>query len=255
MKHSMRLWTGLALCSALSLAPVSAQDDPSEAISWSFFEGAFVHDNFNSNGALTTDGEGLFARLQEGTGNGFGARGSITLPWTIGNIGTHIVSDYSKTSHDPAFGFEGNAIAAGIVDLDQEEFRLAVGFHHAVSEKTHLFLELGVVNSRVEFGGFQVVDTDGNPLSGDLGSISASKASFDAKAGFRRRIAKFEVTAWTRFHGAGSIADGPADTLEFESRFKVGAGALYHLSKAFQIGADYAFSTPGKLRLFGRITF
>ena len=96
---------------ALEVATSGTISNPSIAsdtkpLSYSYIEGAFVHDNFNSNGVVITDRAGMgntaddnFGQLGESTGNGGAARLSFALPFGGDSLGFHVVTDYFRTRH------------------------------------------------------------------------------------------------------------------------------------------------------------
>ncbi|MBO6504498.1 MAG: hypothetical protein JJ850_03840 [Kordiimonadaceae bacterium] len=257
------------ISAALMLAGISpvatAQDTAKKEISFSFIEGAFAHDNFNSNGLGINDRDGVgntaddnFGILGEATGNGGGARLSVELPFGSNAMGFHAVADYLQTGHDVGIAITdefGAPTASGVVALDQSEFRAAFGVHSKASKYFSLFGELGFTTNKVDLGTANLV-AGPNAISADLGPASGSRTALDARIGGRGILGKrTELLGYVRYSGNGKLETATDGTVGFTGKVIAGAGAYYHFSDRFQLGADYEFGTPGRFRAVARFTF
>ncbi|MFC4346420.1 hypothetical protein ACFO5Q_01000 [Kordiimonas lipolytica] len=262
MKSKKKVMIATAAC-ALWTGPAVAADEAT-IFSYSFFEGAFVHDDLRTGGLQITDRDGVgdttddnFGTLSGDTGNGASARLSFEL-FGDGDRGFHIVTDYIQTSHAPVLNLTSlqGWSASGVLDAKQKEWRAAIGYHTLVGQKVSLFAEVGVVNSKVDFGTAALV-LGGSTASADLGEASGSRTSVDAKLGVRAMVSeRFEVTGFARYHGNGDIgtSDG-GNRVDFSGKVRAGAGVLYRLNKRFAFGLDYEFGKPGRARLGARLSF
>lgn len=250
----------------VGLSPVAtAQDSEKKEISFSYIEGALAHDNFNSNGLGINDRDGVgntaddnFGTLGEGTGNGIGTRLSVALPFGSDTVGFHAVADYLQTGHDVGLAIVdefGGPAASGIVDLDQSEFRAAFGVHTKSSKHFSLFGELGFTSNKVSLGTANLV-VGANSVSTDLDAASGSRTALDARVGARGIVGnRTELLGYVRYNGNGKLETANDGTVGFTGKVIAGAGAYYHFSDKFQLGADYEFGTPGRLRVVARFTF
>jgi len=261
------LYPALAVTTAILTAnPIAADDTVDDtAISYSYIEGAFVNDNLNLNGAAITDRDGVgnmdddnFGTLFDHTGNGGSGRLSAKLPFGSDKLGFHFVSDYTQTSHKPGIDIV-NAVglqASGFVDASQKELRAAFGLHTMISDKVSLFAELGFVKNQVSLATASLTVEGAGTTEADLSAASSSRTALDGKFGLRAMVgSKVELMGYGRYHGNGEIIGGEDGALDFSSKFKAGAGAYYHVSKRFALGADYEFGKPGRVRLVGRLKF
>lgn len=251
------------LLAAAGVSPVMADDENSKnVLSYSYIEGAYLHDNFNANGVVVRDNTALdlnVGTIFDHAGGGGAARVSFTLPFKSKTVGFHIVSDYHQSSHSPLInitGAGGGAVAVGIVDTKQKELRLAIGLHTRFSERVSWFAEAGLVRNNTDLAEATGTFTGGAPVTTDLSFFSGSKTSFDAKVGLRAMATKHvELTGYGRFHGNGKIVSGDDGSIDFSGEVKAGTGVYYHFSNSFQLGGDYEFGRPGRLRLVARLSF
>lgn len=252
---------------ALAAGPATADEEKKQSkISYSFIEGAYVHDNFNANGLQITDRDfegditdDNFGTLFDDAGNGFGGRISVELPFGTESLGFHAVTDYAQTDHDVGIDIVkvGGFGANGRLDTTQKEWRLALGMNGMVSESVSLFAELGFVNNKVDFTNAALVLDTGETAVGELSAASGSRTALDVKAGFRAMVTrKLELTAFARYHGNGDL-DTSADGLrvDFSGKVKAGGGAFYHFSERLALGLDVEVGTPGRARLAARLSF
>ena len=256
----------VAVIAAPLLAPVAtAQDTIKKTINYSYIEGAFAHDNFNANRVGINDRDGIgntaddnFGTLGDATGNGGGGRLSVALPFGSQKVGFHTVADYLQTSHDAGIAIAdqfGTATASGLVNLNQKEFRAAVGLHSRASPHFSVFAELGFTNNKIDFGDASLV-TPGGPVSASFAGASGSRTAFDARLGMRAiAFSRLEVTGYARYHGNGKLQTAEDGTIGFGGKVVAGAGVYYHLTDRFQFGGDYEFGTPGRVRLVARVSF
>lgn len=259
----MKKTTAMILLAATGLSPAMAADENSKnALSYSFIEGAYLHDNFNANGVVVRDDTApdmSVGTISDHAGGGFAARVSYEFSAKSKVIGFHIVSDFYRSNHSPLInitGSGGGAIAAGIVDTSQKELRLAMGIHTRFSDRISWFAEAGLVRNKAILAQATGTFAGGGPISTDLSFFSGLKTSFDFKAGLRAMATKhIEVTGYGRYHGNGKIVSGDDGKVNFSGEVKAGAGAYYHFSDSFQMGGDYEFGRPGRLRLVARLSF
>lgn len=242
-----------------------AADDEKKQISYSYVEGAFSHDNFNANGVGINDRDGVgntaddnFGTLSDATGNGGGARFSVALPWRSGTLGFHAVADYLQTSHDAGLSIRdefGTPTAAGTVALDQKEFRAAFGLHSKSNPYFSLFAEAGITHNKIDFGTASLA-TPGGPVNASFAEASGSRTALDARIGARGIVlSRTELLGYVRYNGNGKLETADDGRIGFSGKVLAGAGAYYHISDSIQIGGDYEFGTPGRLRLVARFTF
>lgn len=259
----MKKTTAIIILATTGLNPVMAADENSKnALSYSFIEGAYLHDNFNANGVEVRDDTApdlSIGSISDHAGGGFAARVSYDFSPRSKTIGFHIVSDFYQSNHSPVIditGPGGAAIAVGIVDTSQKELRLAMGIHTRVSDSISWFAEAGLVRNKAILAQATGIFSGGGPITTDLSFFSGLKTSFDFKAGMRAMATKnIEVTGYGRYHGNGKIVSGDDGKVNFSSEVKAGAGAYYHFSDSFQLGGDYEFGRPGRLRLVARLSF
>ncbi len=247
------------------ISTCAAADDETKQISYSFVEGAFSHDNFNANGVGINDRDGVgntaddnFGTLSDATGNGGGARFSVALPWGSDGLGFHAVADYLQTSHDAGLTIRdefGNPAAAGVAALDQKEFRAAFGLHTKSNPHFSLFAEAGITHNKIDFGAASLA-TPGGPVSASLAEASGSRTALDGRVGVRGIVlSRTELLGYVRYNGNGKLVTANDGRIGFSGKVLAGAGAYYHISDNFQVGGDYEFGTPGRLRLVARFTF
>ncbi len=240
--------------------------DDKNKFSYTYIEGAYVHDNFNANGLTLTDRDGVgdttddnFGTFFDATGNGGAGRFSLALPFNSKNIGFHIVADYVQTRHYPGVDIINVAgiRASGTVSTTQKEWRAAVGLHTKLSDKFSFFAEMGVVNTSVDFANSVLTIDSGGTVNADLAAGNGSKMSFDGKAGVRAFVGnRFELLAYARYNGNGrykSSADG--QSIDFSGKVVGGAGALFHFTDHLAVGLDYEFAKPGRARAVARLSF
>lgn len=233
-------------------------------ISYSFIEGAYVHDNFNTNDVIISDRDGVgdttddnFGTLLDATGNGGAGRFSVAL-FSNDSIGIHVVGDYVKTSHDVGINIAGlnGPLASGTLATNQEELRYALGFHTRHTKDFSFFAELGVVNSKASFANADLTLGGGASVTANLSSASGSRNALDARVGVRKMVSEhFELTGYARLNGNGKIVSDDAGGVSFKSKIQGGAGGFYHFSKSIAAGADYEFGRPGRLRILARLSF
>ncbi len=264
MKITLAMMTS-ALVMSVAAPVATAQETAKKTISYSYVEGAFVHNNFNANGVGINDRDGIgntaddnFGTLGEATGNGGGARLSYTLPFGSEKAGFHAVLDYLQTGHDTGIAIVdqfGAPTAAGTVNLDQKEFRAALGIHSKANKHVSIFAELGITRNKVDFGDASLA-TPGGVINASFDGASGSRTALDARLGVRGIIfERTELLGYARYHGNGKLETADDGTIGFGGKVVAGAGVLYHLSDRFQIGGDYEFGTPGRARLLARFTF
>lgn len=252
-----------ALAAVTSLGPIAADEEKStNPLSYSYIEGGYLHDNFNANGVVIrnqTEDELNLGTISDHAGGGGAARLSVALPFKSRTIGFHIVSDYHQSSHSPLINIaavNGGAIAAGIVDTNQKEVRLAFGLHTRFSSKLSWFAEAGLVRNKANLAEATGTFTGGGPVTTDLSFFSGSRTSFDAKIGLRAMVGKHvEFMGYGRYHGNGKIVSDEDGTVGFSGEVKAGVGTYYHFSDRFQVGGDYEFGRPGRLRVIVRLSF
>lgn len=249
---------------AVMSGQVAANDK--NKFSYTYIEGAFVHDNFNANGLQLTDRDGVgdttddnFGTFFDATGNGGAGRFSFALPFKTKKVGFHIVADYVQTKHYPGVDIVNVAgtRASGTVSTTQKEWRAAFGLHTKLSDKFSLFAEMGVVNTSVDFANSVLTIDSGETVNADLAAGNGSKMSFDGKAGVRAFVGnRFELLAFARYHGNGkfdSSSDG--QTIDFSGKIVGGAGAFFHFTDHLAVGLDYEFGKPGRARAVARLSF
>lgn len=264
MKSTKNILAAATACAFVS-GPVFASDEE-KPFSYSYLEGAFVHDNFNANGLVLTDRDGVgntaddnFGTFGSATGRGGAARLSLALPIKGKNFGFHLVSDYLQTSHDigvSIVSLEGFT-AGGTVATDQKEWRMALGWHTTIGKRASLFAEIGAVRNTVNFSSVNLTISGGGTASADLAPLSGTKTSLDGKLGMRALVTdRLELTGYARYHGNGGVIAGEnGHAVDFEGKFKAGAGAFYHFGARFSLGLDYEFGTPGRARAVARVRF
>lgn len=252
-----RLLPALMVATALYSQAAAAKDE--SPFSYTFFEGAYVHDNFDAAGARISDGtsEENVGTLFGHAGYGGAARLSVKI---VGNEkwGFHVVSDYLSTDHKPAITIVNNTglSASGIVDARHSEFRVAGGVHFSLAEKVSLYAELGYVNNEAKLDQATVTLEDGEVTNADISPFSGSRGAFDGKLGLRALVGeKVELTGFVRYHGNGDILSGADGHVSFSSKVKGGLGAFYRFNKTFALGADYEIGKPGRLRMAVRVSF
>jgi len=258
----MKKTTATFALAMIGLSPVAAAEENNKPFSYSFVEGAYLHDNFNANGVVVRDGRVTdinLGTISDHAGGGGAARASFAFPSTSKTIGFHIVSDYHQSSHSPLINITdigGGPIAVGIVDTKQKELRLAIGLHTRSSARVSWFAEAGLVRSNANLAEATGTFADGGPVTTDLSFFSGSKTALDVKAGVRAMATKrLEMIGYGRWHGNGKIVSGDDGSIDFSGKFKAGTGAYYHFSDSFQLGGDYEFGRPGRLRLVARLSF
>lgn len=246
--------------------PVMAADDTAKkSVGYSFIEGAFAHDNFNANGVGINDRDGIgntaddnFGRLSDATGNGGGARASIKLPFGSNVVGFHFVTDYLQTAHDAGLAIAdefGVPTASGTVAVDQKEFRAAFGVHSTASRHLSFFAELGITSNKINLGTASLATPVGL-VSANLAGASGSRTAMDGRLGVRGiALTRTEFLAYARYHGNGKFVTAANGDIGFSDKIVAGAGVYYHLTDSVQLGGDYEFGTPGRLRIVARFTF
>lgn len=247
----------------IGFGPVAADEDNNKnVLSYSYVEGGYLHDNFNANGVVVRDNTVIGANVGtifDHAGGGGTGRVSFALPFKSKAIGFHIVSDYHQSSHSPLITISdaaGGAVAVGIADTKQKELRLAIGLHTRFSERVSWFAEAGLVRSKANLAEAIGTLTNGEAVTTDLSLFSGSKTSLDVKVGLRAMATKHvEMIGYGRWHGNGKIVSGDDGSVDFSGDIKAGAGAYYHFGDNFQVGGDYEFGRPGKLRLVARLSF
>lgn len=261
--------TRMTACAALMVgalysSPSTAED--TTAITYSFVEGAYVHDNFNANGLQITDRDGIgnvaddnFGTLFDDAGHGWGIRGSVALPFKTKAFGLHLAGDYVRTTHDVGIDIVNVAgvRASGLVDTTQSEWRAAIGAHGFVSDRFSLFAEFGIVQNKVNFSTASLQLETGAAANADLAMVDGQKTSFDAKAGIRALATRnLELTGFVRYHGNGDmVTSSDGQQVSFSGKVKAGAGLFYHVNRRLGVGVDYEFGKPGRARLAARISF
>lgn len=248
-----------ALMIATAMCGQTAMAKDESPFSYTYFEGAYVHDNFDADGAAISDGtsEENVGTLFGHAGYGGAARLSVEV---AGNEkwGFHIVSDYLSTDHNPAITIVNNTglRASGIVDARHSEFRIAGGLNFLLSKKISLYTELGYVNNEAELDQAAVTLEDGVATNADISPFSGSQGAFDGRFGLRALIGqKVELTGFVRYHGNGELIGGDDGHVSFASKVKGGLGAFYRFNKTFSVGADYEIGAPGRLRMVARVSF
>lgn len=265
-KTTATLSTALAMTTAMTMigfGSVAADDDNKKGpLSYSYIEGAYLHDNFNANGVVVRDdrlAEINLGTISDHSGGGGAVRVSFALPSKSKTIGFHIVSDYHQSSHSPLISITdggGGPIAVGVVDTRQKELRLAVGMHTRSSDSVSWFAEVGLVRNKANLAEATGTFVGGGPVTTDLSFFSGSKTALDVKAGVRAMATKrLEMIGYGRWHGNGKVVSGDDGSLDFSGKFKAGTGAYYHFNDSFQLGGDYEFGRPGRLRLVARLSF
>jgi len=248
----------------MAMAGPAVAADEDTVFSYSFLEGAFVHDDLRTGGRQITDRDGVgdtsddnFGTLSGSTGNGASARLSFEL-FGNGDHAFHVVTDYLQTSHEPVLSVTSlqGWSASGVLDAKQKEWRAAIGYHTLVGKKVSLYGEVGLVNNKVDFGSAALV-IGGSTATADLGEASGSKTSLDGRLGVRALVSeRFEVSAFARYHGNSKIVSSDdGNSVDFSGKVKAGAGVTYHLNKQFAFGLDYEFAKPGRARLAARLSF
>lgn len=262
----IKTMTLVALAATAGVGAVAADENPhKKEVSYSYIEGAWSHDNFNANGVGINDRDGIgntaddnFGTLSDTTGKGGGGRVSFALPWGSSNVGLHLIADYLQTGHTAGISITdefGAAAAAGSIDLDQKEFRAAFGVHSKASKYFSVFAELGFTNNKINFGDARL-QTTGGPITASFAGASGKRTAFDGRIGARAIVFdRTELLGYVRYHGNGKLVTADDGTIGFDSKILAGTGAYYHISDQFQIGGDYEFGRPGRLRLAVRFTF
>lgn len=264
MKSYRNMLLTAATCALVSGSVVASDED--KTFSYSYIEGAFVHDNFTSDGLQLTDRDGVgntaddnFGTFESATGNGGAGRLSLELPFGSEKFGFHIVTDYIQTSHNVAVSIVNVAgfTAGGVVGTDQKEWRAAFGFHTNIGKRASLFAELGMVQNTVNFSSATLTLSSGGSATADLGPQSGKRTALDGKMGIRAMVTdRLELTGYARYHGNGDIvADADGHAVDFGGKVKAGAGAFYHFGKRFAVGLDYEFGKPGRARAAVRLSF
>lgn len=249
---------------ALTTGPIAAAEEK-PALGYSYIEGAFAHDNFNANGVIINDRDGIgntsddnFGSLRDATGSGGGVRLSFTLPVGSEKLGFHAVADFLQTSHDAGIVVaeqNGFLFASGAVALKQKEIRAALGMHSKGNDRFSLFAELGITNNQVDFGE-AVLGVSTGSVTADLAAASGTRTALDARVGARGIIfSRTEILGYVRYNGNGKLEAEDDGTIGFAGKVIAGAGVYYPVSSRFRLGGDYEFGQPGRLRLVARFSF
>ncbi|WP_262693599.1 hypothetical protein [Kordiimonas aquimaris] len=261
-----RIIKSLVCASALSVAaPVTADEEKRDSfISYSFIEGAYVHNDFSPNGLVISDSDGVGDTTDDNLGTLFGATGkggagrfSVEL-YNGDSVGLHFVGDYLQTNHDLRIDVVSlaGATASGILATKQEELRFALGLNTMVSDSISVFAELGFVNTKTAFAEADLVLGTGGTVVADVSSASGSRKALDGRVGFRAMVTDhFEFTGYARYNGNGKIVSDGAGGADFSHKIQAGAGGFYHFNNSISLGADYEFAKPGRLRLVARLSF
>ena len=168
-----------ALAGVLMLSTVAAMAD---GPSYSYIQATYAEVELDAGGPFNVDGDG------------FGVAGSVAVgdSW-------YIFADYTTAELE------------SVLDLDLTT--AGAGYHHAMSDKTDLFAELGFAKIDVQF-------------VGDDSGIAA-------RVGVRSMVSEsLELTA--------SVGTLEFDDVDYGTEF--GAGLWYTVSGNFAIGADARFA-------------